>query len=55
LKPVRAIEQYMFIEQFDPQAPKKSSNSAERQTTTLDIPAKMIEEQHQEIVNYNND
>ena len=40
----------MSVEQFDPQSPKKSSNSAESQTTTLDIPAKMIEEQHQEVV-----
>ncbi len=40
----------MTVEQFDPKAPKKSSNSAESQTTTLDIPAKMIEEQHQEVV-----
>jgi ribosomal protein S12 methylthiotransferase len=35
----------MTVEQFDPQAPKKSSNSAESQTTTLNIPSKMIEEQ----------
>ena len=35
----------MTVEQFDPQTPKKSSNSAESQTTTLDIPSKMIEEQ----------
>ncbi|MFT5004335.1 MAG: ribosomal protein S12 methylthiotransferase, partial [Flavobacteriales bacterium] len=34
----------MTVEQFDPQTPKKSSNSAESQTTTLDIPSKMIEE-----------
>ncbi|MEW6981975.1 30S ribosomal protein S12 methylthiotransferase RimO [Colwelliaceae bacterium 6471] len=40
----------MTVEQFDPQAPKKSSNSAQSQTTTLDIPSKMIEEQHQEVV-----
>ena len=40
----------MTVEQFDPQTPKKSSNSAENQTTTLDIPSKMIEEQHQEVV-----
>jgi ribosomal protein S12 methylthiotransferase len=40
----------MTVEQFDPQAPKKSSNSAESQTTTLDIPSKMIEEQHQAVV-----
>jgi|GEM_PF-2031281 len=40
----------MSVEQFDPQAPKKSSNSAESQTTTLDSPAKIIEEQHQAIV-----
>lgn len=39
----------MTVEQFDPQAPKKSSNSAESQTTTLDSPAKMIEAQHQEV------
>jgi len=37
----------MTVEQFDPKTPKKSSNSAESQTTTLDIPAKIIEEQHQ--------
>jgi ribosomal protein S12 methylthiotransferase len=35
----------MTVEQFDPQATKKSSNSAESQTTTLDIPSKMIEQQ----------
>ena len=40
----------MTVEQFDPKASKKSSNSAESQTTTLDIPSKMIEEQHQEVV-----
>ena len=41
----------MTVEQFDPQAPKKSANSVESQTTTLDIPSKMIEEQHQAVVN----
>jgi len=45
----------MTVEQFDPQAPKKSSNSADSQTTTLDIPSKMIEEQHNEVVNSNKD
>ncbi|PKG82157.1 30S ribosomal protein S12 methylthiotransferase RimO [Colwellia sp. 75C3] len=40
----------MTVEQFDPQTPKKSSNSAESQTTTLDIPSKMIEEQHQAVI-----
>ena len=40
----------MTVEQFDPKASKKSSNSAESQTTTLDIPSKMIEEQHQAVV-----
>lgn len=40
----------MTVEQFDPQASKKSSNSAQSQTTTLDIPSKMIKEQHQEVV-----
>ncbi len=45
----------MTVEQFDPQAPKKSSNSAESQTTTLDIPAKMIEAQHQAVVTANKD
>lgn len=40
----------MTVEQFDPSTPKKSANSNESQTTTLDIPAKMIEEQHQEVV-----
>ena len=45
LKPVKATEQNMTVEQFNPQTPKKSSNSAESQTTTLDIPSKMIEEQ----------
>jgi len=40
----------MTVEQFDPQAPKKSANSNESQTTTLDIPAKIIEEQHNEAV-----
>jgi len=37
----------MTVEQFDPQTPKKSSNSNESQTTTLNIPSKMIEEQAQ--------
>ena len=41
----------MPVEQFDP----KNSNSAQSQTTTLDIPAKMIEEQHQAIVEANKD
>lgn len=45
----------MTVEQFDPNAAKKSSNSNESQTTTLDIPAKMIEEQHQEAVKGNSD
>jgi ribosomal protein S12 methylthiotransferase len=40
----------MTVEQFDPQTSKKSSNSAESQTTTLDIPTKIIEEQHQDVV-----
>jgi ribosomal protein S12 methylthiotransferase len=40
----------MTVEQFDPKAAKKSSNSAESQTTTLDIPSKRIEEQHQAVV-----
>ena len=40
----------MTVEQFDPNAAKKSSNSNESQTTTLDIPSKMIEEQHQAVV-----
>ncbi len=40
----------MTVEKFDPQESKKSSNSAESQTTTLDIPSKMIEEQHQAVV-----
>jgi ribosomal protein S12 methylthiotransferase len=44
----------MTVEQFDPQTPKKSSNSAQSQTTTLDIPSKMIEEQHQEVVTSSN-
>jgi ribosomal protein S12 methylthiotransferase len=35
----------MTVEQFDPKTTIKSSNSAESQTTTLDIPSKMIEEQ----------
>jgi ribosomal protein S12 methylthiotransferase len=35
----------MTVEQFAPQTPKKSSNSAQSQTTTLDIPSKMIAEQ----------
>ena len=45
----------MTVEQFDPQTPKKSANSNESQTTTLDIPSKMIEEQHNEAVASNND
>ena len=40
------LRHHMTVEQFDPQAHKKSSNSAQNQTITLDIPAKMIEEQH---------
>jgi len=40
----------MNVEQFAPQAAKNSSKSADSQTTTLDIPAHMIEEQHNEIV-----
>jgi ribosomal protein S12 methylthiotransferase len=36
----------MTVEQFDP----STSNSAQSQTTTLDIPAKMIEEQDQAVV-----
>ncbi len=36
----------MTVETFDP----STSNSAQRQTTTLDIPSKMIEEQHQDVV-----
>lgn len=36
----------MTVKQFDP----SSSNSNESQTTTLDIPSKMIEEQHNEVV-----
>ena len=40
----------MTVEQFDPSTPKKSANSNESQTTTLDIPAKIIEEQHQAVV-----
>ena len=43
----------MTVEQFDPNASKKSSNSNESQTTTLDIPSKMIEEQHSEVVTAN--
>ena len=43
----------MTVEQFNPQTSKKSSNSAESQTTTLDIPTKIIEEQHQETVTAN--
>lgn len=41
----------MTVETFDPNAPKKSSNSNESQTTTLNIPSKMIEEQHNKVVN----
>ncbi|MDG1733864.1 MAG: hypothetical protein P8M49_12260 [Thalassotalea sp.] len=41
----------MAVEQFDP----NSSNSKESQTTTLDIPSKMIEEQHNEVVTANLD
>lgn len=36
----------MPVEQFDP----NTSNSNKSQTTTLDIPSKMIEEQHQAVV-----
>jgi ribosomal protein S12 methylthiotransferase len=48
----------MTVEQFDPKTPKaskKSSNSAESQTTTLDIPSKMIAEQANEVVSATND
>jgi ribosomal protein S12 methylthiotransferase len=37
----------MTVEQFDP----STSNSVASQTTTLDIPSKMIEAQHQEVIN----
>ncbi len=47
---VKAAERNMTVEQFDPKTAKKNSNSAESQTTTLDIPSKMIEAQHQEVV-----
>ena len=36
----------MTVKQFDP----STSNSAQSQTTTLDIPSKMIEEQHQAVL-----
>jgi ribosomal protein S12 methylthiotransferase len=36
----------MIVEQFDP----RTSNSAQSQTTTLYIPSKMIEEQHQDVI-----
>jgi len=36
----------MTVEQFD----SSTSNSVASQTTSLDIPSKMIEEQHQEVV-----
>ncbi|GAA6173774.1 hypothetical protein NBRC116592_34440 [Colwellia sp. KU-HH00111] len=39
----------MTVEQFDP----STSNSNKSQTTTLDIPSKMIEEQHNDVVNSN--
>jgi len=35
----------MTVEQFDP----STSNSNQSQTTTLDIPSKMIEEQYQAV------
>ena len=47
------VEQY--IPNDKPQAPKKSSNSAESQTTTLATPSKIIEEQHNEVVNSTNE
>ena len=47
---VRVAEQYITVEQFSPKASKKSINSAESQTTTLDVPSKVIEEQHQAVV-----
>jgi ribosomal protein S12 methylthiotransferase len=47
------VEQY--IPNDKPNAPKKSANSNESQTTTLDIPSKMIEEQHNEVVNATNE
>jgi ribosomal protein S12 methylthiotransferase len=39
----------MTVEQFDP----STSNSNKNQTTTLDIPSKMIEEQHNDVVTAN--
>jgi ribosomal protein S12 methylthiotransferase len=45
----------MTVEQFDPNTAKKSANSNESQTTTLDIPSKMIEEQHNEVVSSTHD
>ena len=47
---VKAAERNMTVEQFDP----STSNSAQSQTTTLDIPSKMIEEQHQAVVTSSN-
>lgn len=45
---------HMTVEQFDP-SHSSTEKSEIKQTTTLDIPAKMIEEQHQEAVNGNNE
>ena len=49
----------MTVEQYIPNdklsTPKKSANSNESQTTTLDIPAKIIAEQHNEVAAVEND
>ena len=40
----------MSVEKFDPKTPAKSGSSIAKESTTLDIPAKIIEEQHQDVV-----
>lgn len=40
----------MTVEQFDPQETSKSADGIVKQTTTLETSVKVIEEQHQKIV-----
>jgi ribosomal protein S12 methylthiotransferase len=47
------VEQYILNDKTS--TPKKSANQNENQKTTLDIPSKMIEEQHNQVVNATND
>jgi hypothetical protein len=47
------VEQYILNDKTS--TPKKSANQNENQKTMLDIPSKMIEEQHHEVVNSTGD